>query len=97
MPGDGRPGRRQARHALTLAAFVEDRIEADVGDEGGTGGEAAHPAELAEEHRGSERPDARQCLQQLGIGQGGVAGARGHAELGFERRVQLIKVIKRSI
>jgi hypothetical protein len=58
---------------------------------GGAGGEAAHAAELAEEQRGRERADARQRLQQLGIGQRGLAGAGRRAELGFERLVQLIE------
>src|SRR5881296_2240295 len=68
MARNARADGRQAGSRRAVAALVDDRVKADIRDERPSIGEACARAEFAEQCGGRLRADARDGLQQLGVG-----------------------------
>src|SRR5207237_8409556 len=78
---------RQAGRRRAIATLVDDRVKADICDERPRIGEACEGAEFSEQRGGRLRADARDGLQQLGVGgpsawlAGGQQRRRGAVDL----------------
>src|SRR6059036_15509 len=68
MARNARADGRQAGSRRAVAAIVDDRVKADIRDERPSIGEACERAEFTEQGGGRLRADARDGLQQLGVG-----------------------------
>src|SRR5438132_12087260 len=91
MARNTRADGRQARRRRAVAALVDDRVKADIRDERPRIGEAGERAEFAEQGGGRLRADARDGLQQLGVG-GPSAGLAG----GQQRRGGAVDLVNRA-
>jgi hypothetical protein len=69
MARQARADGRQAGRRRVVAALVDDWVKADIRDQRSRIGEAGERAEFAEQGGGRLRADARDRLQQLGVGQ----------------------------
>src|SRR5213593_1120759 len=68
MARNARSHGRQAGSRRPVAALVDDRVKANIRDERPSIGEACERAEFADQGGGRLRADARDGLQQLGVG-----------------------------
>jgi hypothetical protein len=95
MARNARAHGRQAGSGRAVAALVDDRVKADIRDERPRIGEAGERAQFAEQGGGRLRADARDGLQQLGVG-GPSAGSLGGSSVVAARSTSSIALMRRS-
>src|SRR5215831_18156879 len=87
MSSDARADRRQVWKGGPLTALTDHGIEADVGDERSSIGEAREAPELAEKRSRGMGPNTRKRLQERGIGR--TAARLGRRQQGLYGLVEL--------
>jgi hypothetical protein len=91
MAGNARAHGRQVGRRRAVAAFADNRIEADIRNDRPRIGEAGERTEFTEQGGGCLRADARDGLQQLGVG-GPTARLAG----GQQRRRGVVDLVNRA-